>query len=155
MKRWQASSRHQNDANLLIDKNWLENQSISVMKALKLASEQRQNIYQINSKDINAVLPQLSHDAKVISDIGNAVTSGKVVTTSEKSINLNSRKDNDYMIIDPNTGNEAYMISGCLNGGEFHQWVISYRNGNTYRSYARVNANIGIWCISIFSYYDL
>ncbi len=53
-------------------------ESINAVKAIKIASEQGQKIYQIDSKNFNTVLPKLSHDAEVTADIRNAVASGKV-----------------------------------------------------------------------------
>lgn len=52
-----------------------------------------------------------------MTDIRNAVAAGKIVTTSEKSINFNGWKGSGYIITDPSTGSGAYMISGGLNGG--------------------------------------
>ena len=90
---------------------------ISAVKALKLASEQGQKVYHIDRSNINTILPQLNHSSQVITDISNAVAAGKVVTTSEKSITFNGWKGSGYIILDPNTGSGAYMISGGLNGG--------------------------------------
>lgn len=97
-------------------------EGLSATKILKLASEQGQKIYQIDRSNINTILPQLNHSSQVITDISNAVASGKVVTTSEKSINFNGWKGSSYIITDPNNGSGAYMISGGLNGG-FLDWV--------------------------------
>lgn len=94
-------------------------EGISAIKALKLANDQGQKIYQIDQSNVNTILPQLNHDSQAISDIRNAVAAGKVVTTSEKSINFNGWVGSGYIITDPNTGSGAYMISGGLNGG----WV--------------------------------
>lgn len=98
---------------------------ISAVKALKLANDQGQKIYQINQSNANTILPQLNHDSQVITDIRNAVASGKIVTTSEKSISFNGWKGSGYIIIDPSTGSGAYMISGGLNGG-----FLDYINDN-------------------------
>jgi lipase chaperone LimK len=81
-------------------------------QSLKLANDQGQKIYQINQSNANTILPQLNHDSQVITDIRNAVASGKIVTTSEKSISFNGWKGSGYIIIDPSTGSGAYMISG-------------------------------------------
>lgn len=90
---------------------------MSATKILKLASNQGQKIYQIDRSNANTVLPQLSHSNQVIIDISNAVSAGKVVTTSEKSINFNGWSGSGYILTDPNTGSGAYMISGGANGG--------------------------------------
>lgn len=101
-------------------------EGVSAVKILKLASHQGQKIYQIDRNNMNTVLPQLSHDAEVTLDIRNAVAAGKVVTTSEKSINFNSWKGSGYIILDPNTGSGAYMISGGLNGGAVLFTVLAF-----------------------------
>lgn len=63
-------------------------EGISAVKALKLASEQGQKIYKIDSKNMNTMMSLITHDAELTQDIRNAVASGKVVTVSEKSITL-------------------------------------------------------------------
>ncbi|MDH0031747.1 MULTISPECIES: hypothetical protein [unclassified Acinetobacter] len=93
-------------------------EGISTTKILKLANDQGQKIYQIDQSSVNTILPQLNHENQVITDIRNAVSAGKTVTTSEKSINFNGWKGSGYIITDPNSGSGAYMISGGLNGGE-------------------------------------
>lgn len=92
-------------------------EGVSASKILKLANDQGQKIYQIDKSNVNTILPQLNHESQVITDIRNAVAAGKVVTTSEKSINFNGWKGSGYIITDPNTGSGAYMISGGLDGG--------------------------------------
>lgn len=89
----------------------------SATKILKLANDQGQKIYKIDQSNIGWVLPQLNHDSQVINDIHNAVAAGKIVAVSEKSIKLHNWQGSGYIIIDPNTGSGAYMISGGLNGG--------------------------------------
>ncbi|PTV50612.1 transglutaminase domain-containing protein [Acinetobacter pittii] len=92
-------------------------EGLSATKILKLANDQGQKIYQIDSSNMSIVLPQLSHDSQVITDISNAVASGKVVITSQTKVSLNGWSGSGYIITDPNTGSGAYMISGGLNGG--------------------------------------
>ena len=92
-------------------------EGVSATKILKLANDQGQKIYQIDQSNINTILPQISHSNQVITDISNAVSSGKVVAISEKSINFKGWEGSGYIITDPNTGSGAYMISGGLNGG--------------------------------------
>lgn len=90
---------------------------ISAVKALKLANEQGQKIYQIDQSNVNMLLPQLNHDNQVMTDISNAVASGKIVITSQTKVSLSGWNGSGYIITDPNTGSGAYMISGGLNGG--------------------------------------
>lgn len=90
---------------------------ISAVKALQIASSQGQKIYQIDNNNINIILPKLTHDSSVLTDIKNAISSGKIVTISEKNINFHSWVGSGYIIIDPDSGSAAYLISGGLNGG--------------------------------------
>jgi len=90
---------------------------ISAIKALHLANTLGQEIYVINSQNINSILPKLQHDSGTISDVRNAIASGKTVTISQSEISVNNWKGSGYIILDENTGSGAYMISGGLNGG--------------------------------------
>jgi len=74
-------------------------------------------IYTINQSNIDTILPQLQVDHDVKTDIQNAVNAGKVVTVSKTNITYNGWTGCGYIIIDPTTGNGAYMISGGMNGG--------------------------------------
>ena len=76
-------------------------EGISAVKALQIANAQGQKIYKIDQSNIDKVLPQLNHDSQVITDIRNAVAAGKVVTTSQAKVNLNSWSGSGYIITDP------------------------------------------------------
>jgi hypothetical protein len=89
---------------------------ISAIRALKIANDQGIPIYTINQSNINTILPQLQLDSGTISDIQNAVNAGKIVTVSKNDITFNGWTGCGYIIIDPNTGAGAYMISGGFNG---------------------------------------
>jgi hypothetical protein len=91
-------------------------QGISAVKALQIANEQGIPIYTINQTNITTILPQLQLDSETISDIQNAVNAGKEVTVSKTDITFNGWTGCGYIIIDPNTGAGAYMISGGMNG---------------------------------------
>jgi hypothetical protein len=91
-------------------------QGISAVKALQIANEQGISIYTINQTNIASILPQLQLDSETISDIQNAVNAGKDVTVSKTDITFNGWTGCGYIIIDPNTGAGAYMISGGMNG---------------------------------------
>lgn len=101
-------------------------EGVSASKILKLANDQGQKIYQIDKSNINTIPPQLSHESQVITDIRNAVAAGKVVTTSEKSINFHGWTGSGYIITDPNTGSGAYMISGGMDGS----WLMGFGLGS-------------------------
>jgi len=91
-------------------------QGISAVKALKIANDQGIPIYSINQSNINTILPQLQLDGDVKSDIQNAVNAGKSATVSKTNINFNGWIGCGYIIIDPTTGDGAYMISGGKSG---------------------------------------
>ena len=46
-----------------------------------------------------------------------AVNAGKIVTIPAEDMTIGSWSGTGYMVIDPETGAGAYMISGGLNGG--------------------------------------
>ena len=96
-------------------------EGISAVKALKIANDQGIPIYTITQSNIDSILPQLQVDSDVIVDIQNAVNAGKVVTVSKTNITYNGWTGAGYIIIDPNTGNGAYMISGGLSGA----WILA------------------------------
>jgi len=90
---------------------------ISAIKALKIANDQGIPIYTVNNTNISTVLTQLQIDHDVKTDIRNAVNAGKVVTVSKTNINYNGWKGVGYIIINPTTGDGAYMINGGMDGG--------------------------------------
>lgn len=103
------------------DPNSSERQAegVSAVKAIQLAAQQGQTIYQITSENAAQVLPLLTHKSDTMRDIQNAINTGKTVTTSQNPINLNGWVGTGYIMFDPNTGSGGYMIDGGLNGGAF------------------------------------
>ena len=91
-------------------------EGISTVKALKIANDRGIPIYTVNQANIATVLPQLQVDLQIKEDIRNAVNAGKVVTVSKTNISYNGWTGCGYIIINPETGAGAYMISGGLNG---------------------------------------
>jgi len=89
---------------------------ISAVKALKIANDQGIPIYTINQSNIDTILSQLQIDTDAKTDIRNAVNAGKEVTVSKTNITYNGWTGCGYIIIDPDTGEGAYMISGGMNG---------------------------------------
>jgi hypothetical protein len=99
-------------------------EGVSAVKALKIANNQGIPIYTVNQSNINSVLPQLQIDANIIFDIQNAVNAGKEVTVSKSNIIYSGWTGSGYIVIDPITGDGAYLISGSLNGGlYFAAWL--------------------------------
>jgi len=91
--------------------------SVSAVKLLKLASQQGIPIYQIDSQNMSQTLPLLTISSEVKSDIQNSVNTGKTVTISQTNVQINSWMGVGYIVLDPTTGEAAYLISGGLAGG--------------------------------------
>ncbi|MGI5308375.1 hypothetical protein [Rheinheimera sp. WS51] len=90
---------------------------ISAVKALAIASNQGQKIWQIDQRNLNVALAAINVDADIESEITAAVYAGKVATVHEAPVNFEGGTNVGYLLIDPNTGAGAYKISGGANGG--------------------------------------
>ena len=101
-------------------------QGVSAVKALAIANSQGIPIFQINKANMATILPQLQLDGDTISDIQNAVNAGKEVTVSKTNITFNGWNGCGYLIIDPETGSGAYMISGGSNGASILFYTINF-----------------------------
>ena len=99
-------------------------EGVSAVKALQLANNQSVPIYTVNQQNFATILPQLQVDAFVKADIQNAVSAGKVVTVSKTNINFNGWSGCGYIVLDPETGSGAYMLSGGINGARILNDVI-------------------------------
>jgi transglutaminase-like putative cysteine protease len=92
-------------------------EAISAVKALQIANERGIPIYSINEGNLSYILGNLELSNEVKMDISNAVNTGKVVMVPKKNLQLKDWNGVGYIVIDPNTGAGAYMISGGLAGG--------------------------------------
>jgi hypothetical protein len=94
-------------------------QSISAVKAIRIALENGQKLYKITAGNSTATLPLLHQDQQTIDEIKVALSSHKEVFIHPNSISISSQWSGaGYIILDPETGDAAYKISGGLNGGE-------------------------------------
>jgi hypothetical protein len=93
-------------------------EGVSAVKALQLAAEQGIPIYTVTQDNIATVLPQLQLAPEVIDEIENAVNAGNVVNVSKTDINFNGWTGCGYIVMNPITGEGAYMISGGLSGAQ-------------------------------------
>ena len=123
-------------------------EGISTVKALKLASIQGIPIYTINQSNLATTLPQLQVDQEVISDIQNAVNAGKVVTTSRTSITYNGWTGCGYIIINPETGAGAYMISSGLSGAAMMTYIDMFI---TFSAWGNAWTNISEYWVNAFT----
>ena len=95
-------------------------QGISTMKAFALANAQGQKMYTISKQNIDKVLPMIQASALTKGDIRNAVNAGKIVTVHEREVSVPGWRGTGYMVFDPASGNNAFMISGGGNGGHWY-----------------------------------
>jgi Transglutaminase-like superfamily len=123
-------------------------EGISTVKALKLASSQGIPIYTINQSNLATTLPQLQVGQEVISDIQNAVNAGKVVTISQTNITYNGWTGCGYIIVNPETGAGAYMISGGLSGAIMMTYVSMFI---TFSAWGNAWTNISEYWVNAFT----
>ena len=93
--------------------------SVSTVKILQLANEQGIAIYNINASNVEAILPRLQVSQEVKDAIRNAVAQGREVIIPERNIQYYNWTGVGYIVLDPETGAGAYMISGGLAGGSW------------------------------------
>ena len=98
-------------------------QGISTMKAFALANAQGQKIYTVNQQNIDTILPMIQATHLVKGDIMNAVAAGKIVTVHEREVSVPVWHGTGYMVIDPVTGDGAFLIGGGGNGGHWYDRI--------------------------------
>jgi hypothetical protein len=94
-------------------------EAVSAVRAIQKATQQGQRIYQLTAQNITTALPNIHHDSATMSEIRNAVNAGKEVITHTDSIQVPGWSGAGYMIVDNETGEGAYKISGGRNGGDY------------------------------------
>jgi hypothetical protein len=92
-------------------------EGFSTAKALGLAMAQGQKIYTINQQNRTTALTALRLDSSAMSEINNALASGKEITAHTDPLIIAGYRGSGYAITDPVTGEGAYKISGGKNGG--------------------------------------
>ena len=91
--------------------------AISAVKALQKASAAEQRIYHITPLNKDDVLPNIHHDSGTMTEIRSALAVGKEVITHTDAVSVPGWSGAGYIILDSETGDGAYKISGGLNGG--------------------------------------
>jgi hypothetical protein len=92
-------------------------EAISAVKIIRLANNMGIPIYRINASNVDEILPKLHVSDAVKSGIKSAVASGMIVTIPEREVNYYNWTGIGYIVLDPETGAGAYMISGGFAGG--------------------------------------
>ncbi|VAW80248.1 hypothetical protein MNBD_GAMMA12-48, partial [hydrothermal vent metagenome] len=117
-------------------------QSISADKGLQLAAEQGVAIAAIDSTNITAILPGLSHAANVLDDVQNWVRLGMTVQIPVNPITFNDWQGAVWRVENPTTKEAGYFISGGLAGGATSTyptgWVLDWLR------WALTNPNAGL-----------
>jgi len=90
--------------------------AISAVKALQKANAQGQRIYRITPANSSAALGNLHHDSATLAEIENALHAGREVITHTDAVSVPGWSGAGYVILDPETGDGAFQISGGKNG---------------------------------------
>ena len=90
--------------------------AISAVKALQKASIAGQRIYHITNANKGVILPNIHHNSLTMSEIRDALNSGKEVITHTDAVNVPGWSGAGYILFDPDTGSGAYKIGGGKNG---------------------------------------
>jgi hypothetical protein len=98
------------------DENQVE--AISAVKALGKANRQGQKTYEITEANRSKVMPLLNHQPETMDEIRAALDAGKTVTTHTDPVSVPGWQGAGYVILDPETGDGAWKISGGKNGGQ-------------------------------------
>lgn len=91
-------------------------QGVSAAKALQIASNQGQRIYHITPQNQAQALPNLHLDGLAMSEITQALVTGKEVIAHTDRISVPGWTGEGYILFDPVTGSGAYKITGGSNG---------------------------------------
>lgn len=92
-------------------------EAVSTIKVLEVASERNIPVYAITKANYDEYKEKLHLSSSVKDEIKNAVFGGKIVTVASEEIQLGDWSGVGYIIMDPETGSAAYMISGGIAGG--------------------------------------
>lgn len=90
--------------------------SVSAVKALQFANQNGIPVYKITSANQGQFVPQLQIGEKDLTDITNALNSGKEVIVPQTNVQINDWNGLGYIVRDPASGSGAYIISGGLAG---------------------------------------
>lgn len=94
-------------------------QGVTTIAYLEEAARRSIPIHQLTADNAAAVLPSLDLAAAVKRDVENAVAAGKVVVVPQREFVKDGFTGVGYLVLDPETGAGAYLISGGVAGGAF------------------------------------
>ena len=90
--------------------------AVSTMEVFRVALSRGNELVKIDSGNIDE-LEKIKADGKTISEMRNAVSSGRTVIVPKEEMCYYGWKGTAYIALDPVTGEGAYMISGSMCGG--------------------------------------
>lgn len=102
--------------NLFADVNSPPIEAMSAVKAITIAADEGQRIYQINQSNLAGVIDQLNHNPATISEIQNAVSAGMEAIIHTDPVSNAGFFGAGYILFDPATGDGAFKITGGANG---------------------------------------
>ena len=91
--------------------------SVSAIKIIQIANEREVPVYTLNSGNISSYINSLQVSSDVKTDILNTINAGMEVTIPQQELRINDWFGTGYIVMNPQTGAGAYMISGGLAGG--------------------------------------
>ncbi len=103
-------------------KQFTSMQTVSTAEVLDQAVEQDINILYLSKSNIEA-LEASSLSAQNKADITTLLNEGKYVTVPSTEITIESWSGTGYIVHDPVTGENTYIINTNLNGGSICSWV--------------------------------
>jgi len=90
---------------------------ISTVKAFQKALDAGQRLYEITPQNFSMTIGALNLDQSTVDNITLAINSGKHVITHTDPVSVPGWSGAGYVVVDPVTGEGAYLISGGANGG--------------------------------------
>jgi hypothetical protein len=90
---------------------------VSAVKALQLAAQQGQRIYQIDQSNVSTVLSQINLETSVKDEIRTYVRDNRIAIVHTDNISVPGWTGAGYILLDQQTGAGSYKISGGGNGG--------------------------------------
>jgi len=108
---------------------------ISAVKALQIAAEQGQRIYEINQNNVTNALSNLALDSSIETEIRNAVTQGRIAIAHTRNVSVPGWSGAGYLILDPEIMDGSYKIAGGGNGGEYEKDDVWSKTLNYFSQY--------------------
>ncbi|MCC7516578.1 MAG: hypothetical protein IT470_04475 [Pseudomonadales bacterium] len=90
---------------------------VSAVKSLQLAAAEGQKIYTITQANVETALAAINLSTDIKAEIRSAAYAGKEIITQERYVSYAGSTSAGYIILDPQTGEGAYLIEGGEDGG--------------------------------------